>query len=1126
MKRIAHHLASTVRPALLALGLLAGAAHGAPTDLNDIPMAVTNQVKANFLVVLDNSQSMDALMSGALQSGDTEGTRSNLGRAVLRGVLDDYRNSFRWGLMSFDTEKRELLSTHVYYLGNDKEMVFTDQCVGGISATNGLRCLANPQSSSAGDSYVTYKLSSDDPSILDVFYYDYGGAPPKVIWGSSPADAVAGTTDYNLSKTHDGAKGNQWAASEFVPWGEFYFTPTDSGYLAKYPEVTRQFYLYRGWGYRAPITGGGDLREAIDNDSDQHYNKLISSLAAETNGDTPEIKNAALYTPLAGTLESAKDYFSGQSDWRAKGQYTSPIGAWCQQNFVMLLTDGLPTGNKAGKLYSEKERDDTCSQWNGDKTSCVGTWNYGKAAKDSFDAVAALRQLPYTGCDDCAEKKPAGFDVHTYVVAMGDNVANARAVAVMNEMARLGSCELDKDGICIDSGEKAFFAADATTLKNSIIDSVNDAVERSGAAAAVAVANANITEKTAAYQSSYESANWTGDLASYLLDMATGAPKGDPLWSAQKQLDVLSASSRKIVSYNGKDGGIQFQPSSAGTATALSTDQEKAIDISDAAGIVNYIRGERSGEQASASGAQKYRRRTHLLGDIVNSEPVPLAAPGAGYKEATDPGYDAFKTANATRQALVFQGANDGMLHAFNADTGAEEWAYVPSLILPTIAVRTRVSGFSHRYYVDGTPTVGDVDFSRTAGSSGKTPDWRTILVGGLGKGGYGYYALDVTSPLAGDEAAAAAKVLWEFPNTETAGQHVANLGYSFGKPIIAKAGDQGWVVLVSSGYNNTEQITVTADGKTTTYTGDGKGHLFVLNARTGAVIRDIATDSGSTSAPSGLAAFSGYADNASADNTVTQVYGGDLNGNVWRFDLTGAASGWNVSTLAALVDSAGKAQPVTTAPELASIFEVNASYRFVYVGTGQYLGDSDVTTTATQTMYGLVDDLSASPTISPLRGETGKLQQQTLTDAATGFRTSTSNEVVLAGGSPKRGWYIDLPVSGERVSTDPQLALGSLVFTSNIPSGVPCVPGGSSYLNILDYRTGGALDASVLGWSSKFLGEALASRPVLVQLPGGELRALIRLSSGETIAEGVPAPLAAPKVRRVSWRELPDASR
>jgi type IV pilus assembly protein PilY1 len=1101
-----------VRSALLALVLvlLAPPLFGAPTDLNDIPMAVSNQVKANFLIVLDNSQSMDAYMGGALQSGDDPATRSNIGRDVLRDMLETYRTTFRWGLMSFDTHDPSFRDTHVYYMGNAETMNFTDDC-------GGRRCIANPQPFPGGK-YVTYDVSSDDPDVLDALYDTESHAQ---LWGYSLDPGVSDSSRYAMWGSHVPGSGTAWAPWEFAGFAfSGAFTASDAGFLPATPRVTRLLFLPRGWGYRAPILGGGKLQVPVVADTTEHYQSLMSRLAPETKVESSEIKNAALYTPIAGTLDSVRSYFSGRD---------SPIEAWCQRNFVMQLTDGLPTGDKKGNLYSDAARTDTCSAWSDDKKTCTGTWTFGEAASDAFKSVTRLRSVRYSdaACVDCSS-----FDVQTYVIAMGDTVANARAVAVMNEMARLGSCARDSDGSCTDNGVQAFFASDKETLKNSVDQAISDAVAQDGAAAAVAVANANITETTSLYQSSYNSGNWSGDLESFKLDVTTGEPKGTRNWSAQEQLDKASADARRIASYDGSEGGkggIQFRPSTAGTTKALSTAQEALISTTDAAGIIDYLRGDRSGETATP---QKYRKRTHLLGDIVNAEPVRLGAPSASYSDTIDAGYADFKTAKAKRQAVVFQGANDGMLHVFNADDGNEEWAYVPGLLLPTLAALSRVHGFAHHYYVDGTPTVGDVDFARTAGSDAKSPDWRTLLVGGLGKGGYGFYALDVTTTTAADEAAAAAKVLWEFPNDTTSLQVVADLGYSFGRPVITKTASQGWVVLVSSGYNNTR--TVERSGKTgsETRTGDGRGHLFVLNARTGGVIADITTGIGSTETPSGLAAFSAYIDNAAVDNTVTQVYGGDVLGNVWRFDLTGTPTDWNVKKLATLVDASGTPQPVTTAPELASIYESNAVYRFVYVGTGQYLGDSDVKTTQTQTMYGLVDNMTASPTIAPLRGDSGELQQQTLsapvsvTDTAgntTVQRTASAGKVVLAGAGKKRGWYIDLNVQGERVNTDPQLALGSLVFTSNIPSGELCVPGGSSYLNILDYRTGGALDASLLTWSSKFLGNALASRPVLVQLPSGKLRALIRLSSDKTIAEGVPVPLAKPPMRRVSWRELPE---
>jgi type IV pilus assembly protein PilY1 len=1111
MNRSSRRLANLAGSALaaVALGLAPLPAQAGTTDLADVPMAVANSIKANFLVVFDNSQSMDGNMAGVVLQGDNPDTRGNIGRGVLRDVLGAYRNTFRWGLMRFATSSLELRWPLAEYMGSDEGLAFTDDCVGGISASHGnRRCIANPQASSlenSGDKYVTYDKSGDDLDVLDVLYWQ---SKVNQMWAFTPeANRTTGSNIYSFWQNHQ-AGTLAWAASEFsTSLATMQLVATDAGFMPTYPTTSRMLLLLRGWGYRSGITGGGKLVESVQSDSTEHYANLIKSLAAETGdgSDKTEIKNGAVYTPLAGTLESVKNYFSGQADWKSAAQYSSPISASCQKNFVLLVTDGMPTGNKSGGLYTAAQRTDSCSAWNAEKTTCTGSWTFGAASSETLSAVDALRPIDYSGCDGCSS-----FDVQTYVVAMGDAVANAQPVALMNEMAKRGG-----------TGQ-AFFAADEDSMRNAIEAATRNAEAKTGAAAAVAVSNAIVTKDTVSFQSTFYSGNWTGDLKAYSIDPETGALLEPALWSAQSELAKRSASDRKIASYNGSDRGVRFLPSD-GTGATLSAEQQALVSASDGAGIVNYIRGDRSGETATAETAQKYRQRTAILGDIVNAEPVVLVAPAADFSEATNPGYAAFKTSRQSRSTLVLQGANDGMLHAFNAASGNEAWAYVPSLLLPTLANLSRLTDFVHKYYVDGTPTVADVDFDRTGGGAGSgSPDWRSIMVGGLGRGGRGYYAIDVTNDVPTDEASVAATVLWEFPNSSTPPQVVANLGYSFGRPVIAKVGDQGWVVLVTSGYNNINTVTVTVEGTTTNYTGDGGGHLFVLNAKTGALIKDLPTGSGSTASPSGLASFSGYLESASVDNTVSQVYAGDLDGKVWRFDLIGAPTDWKVSQLAALVDDAGNAQPVTTAPELATIFEDSATYRFVYVGTGRYLGDSDVTTTATQTMYGLIDDLTTTPLINPLRAN---LQQQTLSVMADPqYRSASDTSFALSGSAKKRGWYVDLPVAGERISTDPQLAFGALAFTSNVPSLESCVPGGSSYFNILDYRTGGLLEG--MSWSSHFLGKALASRVVLERLGSGEVIAVIRMSDATTHTESVPAPLAVPVVRRVSWRELPDSSK
>ncbi len=217
------------------------------------------------------------------------------------------------------------------------------------------------------------------------------------------------------------------------------------------------------------------------------------------------------------------------------------------------------------------------------------------------------------------------------------------------------------------------------------------------------------------------------------------------------------------------------------------------------------------------------------------------------------------------------------------------------------------------------------------------------------------------------------------------------------------------------------------------------------------------------------------------------------------------AVASWSVAKFAELKDAGGNTQPITTTPELALV----GTERMVYVGTGLYLGPTDIpgavsanaSSSQTQSMYGLKDVLTtALPT--PLRAT---LQQQTFTTTAT-TRTATNNPVDYA---TQNGWYIDFPTTGERVNTDPTIALGALIFTTNIPSGVVCQPGGSSWEYFINLKTGGLVDYSTVGYSGVFLGNALASRPVLIQLPSGKVVSLVRSSDAKTIEKDVPVAAA-----------------
>jgi type IV pilus assembly protein PilY1 len=661
------------------------------------------------------------------------------------------------------------------------------------------------------------------------------------------------------------------------------------------------------------------------------------------------------------------------------------------------------------------------------------------------------------------------------------------------------------------NGRGTYFSATNPASLNAGLSSALAGVSaRTGSSAAATTSNPNVTSgDNFVFSSTFTTQEWDGQLEREQLDLTTGIVSSTADWKARDQLDTNT--SRNIYTFDATAGNKlkAFDWASLSTAEQayfttpnISTLSQfcvtgitclSAADQTAASGqpLVNFLRGDRSNEGISTDTTKYFRQRTHVLGDIVNAEAVYVKRPLFNYADA---GYSAYITAQATRQGVVYAAANDGMLHAFNADTGAEMWAYVPSMVLPSLykLADKNYSG-NHQYFVDGTPVAGDVYFGGA---------WHTIVVGGLNGGGRGYYALDVTNP-------AAPVALWEFTD--------ANLGYTYGNPTITKLTDGTWVVLMTSGYNNVAP-------------GDGVGRLYVLNAGTGALIRSISTGVGDTTTPSGLARISAWVTNATSDNTALRVYGGDLLGNLWRFDINGnvGAAGYDAQRLVTLYANAAGTitQPITTRPELGDI----AGVAVVFVGTGRFLGVGDLTDTTQQTFYAVKDTLGTTTYSNPQASGSNFVQQvvsngtcptgspATICTLGQSVRTSTNNTVNFA---TNNGWYVNLPDSGERANTDPNLALGTLGFTTNVPNTSACTAGGYSYRYVLDYRTGAPVSTSTTGVSAIKLGNALSTRGVFVRLPNNTVVQLTRLSDGTTMTTNVPIGAGVAPVRRISWREL-----
>ncbi|OOG53504.1 hypothetical protein B0E49_10790 [Polaromonas sp. C04] len=705
-----------------------------------------------------------------------------------------------------------------------------------------------------------------------------------------------------------------------------------------------------------------------------------------------------------------------------------------------------------------------------------------------------------------------------------------------------------------------YSAGNPTALKTGLANFIQSVNAATSSGAAVSTSSPNLTQgSNYVFASTFRSGQWFGELARYSINGATGAISANADWSesgtaysnATTQaftpalLDTTSPGARNILTYDPtnpsataglipfKWGSMTtamqkyFQMASIGSASASPLSQmcpsgatclDPTLQIDSSASsatgagglnLVNFLRGDRSNEGPDAT--TYYFQRTHVLGDIVDSQAAYVQAPSFGY---ADIGYAAFRSSNASRQGMVYVGANDGMLHAFDASTGAEKWAYVPSMLLPNLyKLADKNYASKHQFFVDGSPQVADVQFS---------DGWHTILLGGLANGGRGYYALDVTTP-------AAPTVLWEFTNDTTkASPYISDtdLGYSYGPPVVTKLSDGTWVALVTSGYNNVTDPTSGAGA------GSGHGILWVLNAQTGAIIKKIDTGIGSTTSPSGLAKIAAFQANVQ-NNTAPRVYGGDLNGNLWRFDisaLTASGGTAKVQLLATLVDAVGNPQPITATPQLG----MSGSNALVFVGTGSYLSVSDIATTQVQSIYGIKDPLTTSAATGGIYGSpraktctstvtTNCFAKQTLTDSANS-RTAVPTTSAAVNLNTMYGWFEDLPESGERVDTDPQLQLGTLVFTSNIPNGASaCSVGGSSYLNYVNYATGLAVPGStVVGvLLSNGTTTALASAPTLVRTTTGKIVAITNLSNGTTLTSSVPTGGGGLGTRRISWREL-----
>jgi type IV pilus assembly protein PilY1 len=569
------------------------------------------------------------------------------------------------------------------------------------------------------------------------------------------------------------------------------------------------------------------------------------------------------------------------------------------------------------------------------------------------------------------------------------------------------------------------------------------AIAQGSSSSSAAASTTRASSDTLAFTASFNGEKWGGALKAFSVDAGTTVTFTEE-WDAPTLLNTR-ASARKLFTTNSSSrSGAAFEWSNLSTA-------QQALLVSE--DVQKFIAGDRSNEGTTASNFRV--RAPSVLGDIINSNPAFSsdkpefsAAFGAlpGYADFTKE-FDSRPSQGGTkRNRAIFVGANDGMLHAFVGDSktkdgGTELFAYVPSMIydkLPLLTQQDYNATGNHKYSVDGSPFVSDANIATAS-----APDWKTILLSGLGAGGAGFFALDVTRP----ESFDASKVLWEFTATDanrTIGAVVkSDLGASTPQPRIARTNVAGesWFAMFGNGYNSIQTPT------------HGQAVLFAAKLGKSTVGWSEGSDFYrlvlSTEIDNGLSTPTLV--DYDRDGFVDVIYAGDLKGNLWRINVKDATPAtWSGKKL--FTSQTG--QPITTAPQVTR--HPNGGF-IIIVGTGKYLETSDVNIVPpVQSLYGIIDLDPFSTTVTT---QTISTQNPvTITNRTLPIAGVTDGQCVT-----DKGWYANLrngsTLDGERNVFDSALVAGSLFTPTLIPSGDLCLGGGKSYLYCINPFTGCACD-------------------------------------------------------------------
>ncbi|WP_346838844.1 PilC/PilY family type IV pilus protein [Microbulbifer sp. SAOS-129_SWC] len=795
-------------------------------------------------------------------------------------------------------------------------------------------------------------------------------------------------------------------------------------------------------------------------DLGRYYVQGHESATVTLHPDDPALKEDVTASTV---LDRVPHYADGVS---APTSSDPAIQYYCQKNFILTLTDGLPTQDR---IVSKdlQDYDGDCPNGN-DGLTCSANDKKVNAGyvyesqdnnpSDYMDDVAqALHEVDWrpdlTDSSDPTHKN----NITSYFIGFADD--SLKDNLLLKDAGNQG-------------GGSYKYASDASALVTSFNDAIASISNSVGTQSSVAFNSTTLDAGAVIYSAKFDTSDFSGKLIARSLDPDTGRIAATE-WEASEQLADESSSTRQIITYL-NNTGVPFTATSSGVFDTNSVTPHEAdlkVDSSDGStddtanlrdDRLAYIRGDTTSDDASgfrprgtfASGS--YYGKPKLLGDIVHSTPVYVGKPELDWPadfggNSANQSYAQFQIDEENRTPMVYVGANDGMLHGFNANTGEEVFGYIPSLVLST----ERYDGlhvftsdeYSHNYYVDLTPAVSDVYIDPTGGNS---EDWHTVLIGGLRGGGKGYFALNVTDPSVLDESHADAVTMWEFDGGDSTDQK--NLGYSYSRAQIAKLNNGKWVAIFGNGYNSD----------------NGVAGLFIVDIEAGADgnwhngdWKFISTGSGTVSdRKNGLS--SPRLVDLDGDKVVDRVYAGDLMGNMWAFDLSSSSdSNWSVVGGKPLFKAGGgtpEAQNAILAAPLVArntvVTDGSSPNVLVMFGTGQYLNSGDLSDNTAGAFYAVWDNgyTETNASLTP-----SNLVPRTLTDDGTGRKINSGDAIDW---TTYYGWRMELDsgsgdYAGERVITSPALRRNTLFFSTVSPNPQPCASSGKGYLMAFDFRTG-----------------------------------------------------------------------